>query len=461
MKVLLIVYDNGSYANFFPQGIAYITSYLEKIADVTIYNQDIYHYDESHLTQILNDYEFDVIGIGVIGGYYQYKKLLKICSAIKLSKSKAKIILGGHGPDPEPEYFLKVTGADFIVHGEGEFTFKSLVESIQNNTKLDQVKNISYFDNEKFISNKINDPITDVDSIFIPAYHRFDINHYAMFREPGFSSVDRVIPILSGRGCPYNCNFCFRQVKGFRPRSVKSIIDEIQFLKNRYYINGIDFSDELLMSSESRTINICESFLSENLNIKWSCNGRLNFASDKVLRLMKRAGCVFVNYGIESLDDKMLEIMGKHLTVEKIIKGIENTLKNDIIPGLNIIFGNIGETKEILQRGVDFLKKYNNIGQFRTIRPVTPYPGSPLYYYAIENGLLNNVKEFYEEKHINSDLLSVNFTNMTDDDFYNVLKQANLELIEDYYEKNKFICKKQAMDLYNNLNVNFRGFRQI
>ena len=89
MRVLLVVYDNDSYISWFPQGIAYIASVLEKNGhDVIVYNQDIHHYTEEHLTNYLNDNVFDVVGVSVIAGYYQYRKLIKISEAINKSNNR-------------------------------------------------------------------------------------------------------------------------------------------------------------------------------------------------------------------------------------------------------------------------------------------------------------------------------------------------------------------------------------
>ncbi|MFC1989888.1 B12-binding domain-containing radical SAM protein, partial [Chloroflexota bacterium] len=170
--------------------------------------------------------------------------------------------------------------------------------------------------------------------------------------------------------------------------------------------------------------------------------------------------CVFINYGIESMDDHMLKIMNKKLTTAQIIKGIETTLAEGISPGFNIIFGNIGESAEILQKGVDFLLKYDDHSQLRTIRPVTPYPGSPLYYYAVEKGLLKDCADFYENKHVNSDLLSVNFTNLSDYEFHRVLFEANKTLLKNYYQHQSESMIRVAEKLYSEKDVSFRGFRQ-
>lgn len=459
MKVLLICYDNDSYIHYFPIGLGYIASALKNNNhDVHVYNQDMYHWSEDHLTNHLDNNDYDVVAMGIIGGYYQYAKLLKISQAIRSSKKKHIFILGGHGPSPDPKYFIEKTTADFVVIGEGDET---IVDLFNNFDTPENVKGIAYIKNGQYYNTERRKLIKDIDSIPYPLWEKFPIDYYVLKREVGFTGTDRVMQMVSGRGCPYQCNFCYRMDKGFRPRSTEGIIDEIKKLKKDYYINAIEFADELLMSSVARTTEICEAFLKHDLKIKWACNGRLNFASLDLLKLMKRSGCVFINYGIESIDDGMLKTMSKNLTVKQIHEGVENTVEAEIYAGLNIIFGNIGETKEILWKGVEFIKKYGDGYQMRTIRPVTCYPGTKLFKYAIDQGLLKDTADFYENKHLNSDLITVNFTNMSDEDVYENLRLANKELISDYYSKCHKTALQQTDDLYIHLNKTFRGFRQI
>jgi len=139
--------------------------------------------------------------------------------------------------------------------------------------------------------------------------------------------------------------------------------------------------------------------------------------------------------------------------------GIRNTLDAGISPGYNIIFGNIGETRESLQLGVDFLLKFSDFSQMRTIRPVTPYPGSPLYYHAIEKGLLKGCEDFYENKHLNSDLLSINFTDMSDEVAHLALFEANRTLIDAYFGHARDSVIARARKLYVERDETFRGFR--
>lgn len=349
---------------------------------------------------------------------------------------------------------------DYVVLGEGEEIMVDLLEHLENHQSVDDVLGIAYFDeNKKFRQNPRRPEIQDLDALPFPAWDLFPMDHYALCRLPNMKESERSMVMYSGRGCLFHCNFCYRMNKGLRARSSENVIDEMRELKGRYKIDYIGFFDELLMNSPDRVEDFCTKLIKAKLDMHWDCNGRLNFAKPDVLKLMKEAGCVFINYGIESLDEKALKTMNKNLTVRQITEGIENTLAAGISPGYNIIFGNIGETAESLRLGVEFLLKYDDHAQLRTIRPVTPYPGCPLYYYAIEKGLLKDVEDFYENKHVNSDLLTVNFTDMSDEKFYEILKDANDKLLNNYYDA----LKKKALgvehDLYDNRNVSFRGFR--
>lgn len=465
MKILMVAYDNESYITWFPQGLAYLASAARNAGhEIEVYQQDIYHYPDAHLTEYLDKNKFDIVIVSVIGGYYQYRKLLKLSNAINSSKNRPdfKYLIGGHGPAADPQYFLQKTGADFVGIGEGEITIVELLDAIEHNKDFSAVDGIAYIGkNGEYVRTKPRALIKNIDEIAMPAYDLFDITHYSLLRLPNIKSTQRCLPMLSGRGCTFACNFCYRLDKGFRPRSAKSIIEEIKFLKDNYNIEYIAFGDELLMSSRRRTVELCQAFIDAELNITWDCNGRLNYADIPTLEKMKEAGCVFINYGIESLDNATLNVMHKALTRDIIIEGIENTLKVGISPGLNIIYGNINEPLSAIDDAVEFLLKYDDHSQLRTLRPVTPYPGSELFEIAKEKGLVKDTEDFYENKHLNSDLLAVNFTKHTDDEIYEALHKANMRLIERYIENTRESMEKTCENLYVNHDASFRGFRAV
>ncbi|MBF0127214.1 MAG: B12-binding domain-containing radical SAM protein [Magnetococcales bacterium] len=462
MRILLVVYDNSSYSNFFPLNIGYIAAVLVQAGhQVEIFNQDTEHHPDALLTAHLDAHPYDVLGIGVIGGYYQYKKLLTLAQAVNASRNRPFFVLGGHGPTPDPGHFLQKTRADAVVMGEGEITVVELVRALEEKTPLSQVKGIAFVENDRLTITPGRALIENLDEIPLPAYHLFPMRIYRLVKGPNSRDTDFTIPVLSSRGCNFTCSFCYRMDKGYRLRAVDAVLEEIRHLQRDYGISYVFFQDELLMSSMKRTTELCEAILRQGLQFRWCANGRLNFARPELLALMKRAGCVFINYGIEAMDDQVLKRMNKALTTRQIVRGIEATLASGISPGFNIIFGNPGDSRESLQKGVEFLLRYDDHAQCRTIRPVTPYPGSPLYYEAIQRGLLKDCADFYENKHTNSDLLSVNMTDLSDAEFYDGLYEANLQLLEAYNRHVHASSLRQLDLLYKQKDSSFRGFRRI
>lgn len=460
MKVLLIAYDNGSHISEFPLSLGYLAASLEKAGhQVTIYNQDIYHYPPEHLTDYLDNNNFDMIGLSAIAGYWQYQKVLEISKAINASTNRDNFIyvLGGHMFTPEPEYFLKLTKADFVCLGEGEET---VVDICNRDLGFRDIKGIAYLRDKKLVQTKPRDVIKDLDTISFPSWHLFDMNHYSLAPYPNSKHTDRTFPVLASRGCVFKCAFCYRMVPGIRFRSPENIVAEIKQLKDKYHINYIAFYDELLMASKKRTTEVCNAIIAADLDIRWCCDGRLNFAKPELLKLMKKAGCTFINYGIESYDNQVLKNMHKQLTTEQIDVGLQNTINEGISPGLNIIFGNYGDTEKTLMKGVKLILKYTDYSQMRTIRPVCPYPGSELYYDAINKGLLKDIADFYENKHQNSDLITVNFTDLSDKVFYHLLYDYNKKLIVNYLSKQIEHHLDVMQKLYVNQDATFRGFRQ-
>ncbi len=462
-RILFVVYDNGSYDNEFPMGVAALSAVLKKEGhEITIWNQDIHHYPDDSLTDYLDKNKFDVLILSLIAGYYQYQKMKNLSKAINRSKQRPFYMMGGYGPTPEPEFFLKKSGCDVVCMGEGEITIKKLMDAIENKTPLKNVPGIAWLENGKLQKTDRAPLIHDLDSLPPIPYEIFDMKHYRMMRLPKNKPTDFCFPMMSARGCSFKCTFCYRMDPGYRKRSAELLLDEVEMLHKDYGITYIAFEDDLLMSSVVHTEEVCKEFLKRNLPVKWWCNGRLNYCSEELLQLMKDAGCVFINYGIESMDQTVLNNMKKGLRLEMIVRGVEDTLKVGISPGLNFIFGNKGDDKKTMKKMVDFIIKYDDFAQKRTIRPVTPYPGSPLYYDAIEMGLLdknNPAEDFYENKHLNSDLICCNFTKLSDEEYYECLRWANSILMKNYYNKQRDSTEAQIKYLYETRDVTFRGFR--
>jgi radical SAM superfamily enzyme YgiQ (UPF0313 family) len=335
---------------------------------------------------------------------------------------------------------LNKLGADTVVVGDGE----SAICEIAANNKRGIIHGVP--------STRDEAPLAD--------YEDFPLNIYRLIRWPTSNRTDFCFPILSSRGCKWSCSFCYRMREGFHERAVEAIMEEIKWLHDRAQITHFQFSDELLMSSERRVGDICEALLKLPFRIKWDCNGRLNYATTYTLRLMRSSGCDYINYGIESLNQKLLNQMGKGLTLNQIESGVQATLRSGISPGLNLIWGFPGDTVENLWEAVVFLKRWDPCDELRTIRPVTPYPGCRLYEEAKEKGLLDGPEDFYEIKHKNSDLFTVNFMDISTEEAHRQLMLANEQLIQNYMEKRTKGMMDAASAMYLKGEA-FRGFRSV
>jgi len=190
---------------------------------------------------------------------------------------------------------------------------------------LQCVTGITYRDNTgKIVVNPKRPVQKNIDDFPWPAYQLFDMSLYmdTKFYETGLFNVrekycgKKILPVLTSRGCPYNCHFCGKIIPHSRLRTIDDIVKEITFLKDRYDIDGVHLVDELAVISKKRTLALSKAL--HSLNLLWDCQGRVNTVDCETLHIMKKSGCVAIGYGIESGSQKILDNMNKKITVEQI-----------------------------------------------------------------------------------------------------------------------------------------------
>jgi len=465
-KVLFIVHDVYQEDNDFPIGIGYMAAILKKEGvEVKICCQDIFHYSNEELAErFLKNENYDLIGFGFLAARFK-ETVVGLCETINQYKKDAWLVLGGHGPSPIPEYVIKKTNADIITIGEAEETIVELLKCKIEKGDLSEIKGIAYKNENRVVINERRKPVMDLDSIPFPEWSLFPMEKYTnCLKLFDADENDRTLGILTSRGCINRCNFCYRMERGIRLRGMDNLIEEIKLLGERYGVNYFPMYDELFNFPKKRILEFKEAIEKNNLKIKYSCNARVDIFDEESAIWLKESGCKLLNFGFESSDQNVLNLMKKNTTVEQNIRALEIARKVGIGMGLNFIWGNKGDTAKSLRGNVDLIKKYNTYDQVRTIRPVTPYPGCDLYYEAVEKGLLSGPEDFFN-KFKNSDLLTVNFTDIPEDEFYKLLFEANKDLITDHYvhtvgnmdEANRLI--QSFSDLYFGGKTNFRGAR--
>lgn len=426
-KVLFIVHDLYQTDNHFPLGIAYLASILrQQNNDVQVLCCDIYHYSDSYVADYVTRLRPDIIGIGFLAARFK-ETVLPLCRAINLVKGQGKLILGGHGATGSSAYIRKVTGADEVVSGEGEHYF------LRNDIKIGDIPR--------------------------PAYDLFPVEEYARaLRLPGWELGDRTLGVLSSRGCIGRCTFCQRLTKGIRLRDIEDFVDELAWLNKSYGITYFFIQDELFVVTKKRMFEFNAALKKKNLKIKFACDSRVNIIDDDLLECLKDAGCKFIDYGFEAMDDNVLKLMKKGQTSEENYRCASLTKKWGIPFNINILWGMPGDTPDSLRAGVKFIQEFDSGVNVRTIRPPTPYPGCELYEQAIKEGKLQGPEDFYNRFN-NSDRLTVNFTNLSDEEFYMNLWSANCNLLHWGADRKATAICDQFYNVYFKNDYKFRGAR--
>jgi len=464
-KVLFVIHDLYQEDNHFPSGVGYLAAVLKKNgSSVEIYSQDVFHYTNEELAVFLERNQFDLIGLGFLAARFK-ETIVDLCTVINKHKKSAWLVLGGQGPSPIPEYILNKTKADLVAIGEAEDTIIEILKCKLNNGDLSKIKGIAYRDENGVYLNDRRKPIRNLDSIPFPQWDLFPMNEYvSCLKKYNINKDEKALDIITSRGCINECNFCYRMEKGFRFRSTKNVIEEIIELHEKYGITYFSMHDELFTYPKKKIFEFRDELERNNLRIKYDCQARVDTFDDEIAECLKASGCQLVNFGFESMDQQVLDSMKKNTTIEDNTRAIHVALKYHLGAGLNFIWGNIGDTRDSLKKDVEFIKKYNTYDHVRNIRPVTPFPGSELYNLAISRGLLKGPEDFFD-KFKNSDLMTVNFTEIPDESFYRLLFEANQDLILDHYSHTSGDMDQAASiikdfhDLYFLGKTKFRGAR--
>ena len=129
-KILFAVYDNGSYDHVFPMGFGALAAVLKRDGhEIVVWSQDMHHWPDDHLRTYLDENKFDVVVLSIIAGYYQYQKVKGLSKAINASKQRPFFVMGGYGPSPEPEFFLKNLVLMLLAWVKVKFQFVNLWKS--------------------------------------------------------------------------------------------------------------------------------------------------------------------------------------------------------------------------------------------------------------------------------------------------------------------------------------------
>jgi len=328
-----------------------------------------------------------------------------------LAKSRgAKTIAFGTHVTPIPRESLRpYPNLDFVLVGEPDLTIRDLLDHLEG--KIDQrsseivnlfdqhdpsyqpainedgkvdmsgIKGLAWRDGDEIVINFPRPFIKDLDTMPIPMHELLPLQEYRMPLIKGPFTF-----IVTSRGCPAGCTYCIKHVSyqySARLRSPELIMEELWELK-KLGINNIHMYADLFTVNRDQVIDLCERMIAEKIEIKWTCNSRVDYVDEEMLLLMGRAGCWLISWGIESGNEQILKHAHKGAYPDKAERALLWAKKAGIKNWGYFIIGLPGETEETIRETIDFSKNLPlDIALFHV---AAPYPGTPFFFEVVENG---------------------------------------------------------------------------
>ncbi|MDD5614510.1 MAG: radical SAM protein, partial [Candidatus Omnitrophica bacterium] len=327
MKILLVrtwenkksyrCYETNITGIYPPLGIAYLASVLRESGHkVRIIDNQILRLNQKYLKARIKEIQPDLVLISSMTT--SWPEALRLSRLIKEISAKITVGVGGPHIGLYPQESLKWESIDFGVLGEGEQAILEIVISLERNKSLKDISGCAYKDNGQVLINPPRPAIVDLDTIPFPAIDLLPHKRYfsSMMKGPVFS-------IITARGCPFNCNFCYRDHLGYyRTRSAENVVEEIEILTAKYGIKDMVFFDETFAAEEERTLKICDLIRRKNIKFNWDIRTRIDLMNENILKNLKSAGCSRIHIGVESGSQRILDNMGKRVAIEDASKKI-------------------------------------------------------------------------------------------------------------------------------------------
>ena len=344
----------------------------------------------------ISSFSPDLIAFSIVENNYGYaKELFKIAKEI----TKSPIIVGGLFPTIAPEFFIKDDNVDIICQGEGEYAILELANRLGQGKDISNISNLIIKSNGKIIKNKFG-PYYNWEPLIYQDWEIFDKRHLmkafvGKMWKTGFFEMSR--------GCPFNCSYCanniyqdiFKCLGSFhREKQIDYVIKEMEYMKNKYSLEFIFFTDEnFMMIKKNRIEEFCRKF-KERINLPFFIQTRAeNLLDEKRLKMLKEANCATISIGVESGNEKIRrEILNKNIPDYVYEKAFANCNKYHIRTTANIIIGLPFETEKDILTSANFCKKLNteSIG----ISIFAPYYGTKLREICVEQGFIED--KYYE-----------------------------------------------------------------
>jgi radical SAM superfamily enzyme YgiQ (UPF0313 family) len=347
-----------------PLGIGYLLKALDGVDGINPVFIDGHrdNIEEDNLLDRIRTMRPLIVGFQVFS--VDYAKFCRLIPKIRRICPETKMVAGGPHVSGLPEQTLiDNPDLDFVVKGEGEAALRLLVFGLPQESlykHISSIPNLVYRTDNGIIMNKSE--LIDVNKYGAPAWEMLEPNKYPAVQHGTFHKSNKVVPILTSRGCPYPCTFCAGHLltgKKIRRRNVKDIVDEIEFLQSSYGFEEFIIEDENFTFYKDHVLDLSNEIKKRNIQCYFSFpNGiRLDRLDDEIVYHLKQMGTYMVTLGIESGSKKTLKAMKKDWDLQMIKDKIRLLRKNGIIVLGSFILGFSNETMEDIKKTINFAIK--------------------------------------------------------------------------------------------------------
>lgn len=338
-----------------PLGVMYLASCLREVGvKVRIFDERV----EGGLKGLLDEIEeFDPDICGISALTTEAENMHKTAKLIKEKKKSCVVICGGPHPTAYKQKCMEDKNIDFLGIYECEETIKDFVEALKGKIPISSVEGIVLRRNGK-AEFKIRPPTKDLDSIPYPAWDLVPLDSYKGMRSQSFITIGRrYMILLTSRGCPYKCAFCYDFFgKRFRAHSPQRVFSEIKILYEKYNVKDFEIADDVFNLDENRAIKICDLIEDSKLkvNLYFSSGLRIDIISDKLISKLKSAGAKYIAFGIETASERIQKMIKKDMNLKRVERAIELMDRLKIFTCGIFILGFPTETEEEIQKTIRF-----------------------------------------------------------------------------------------------------------
>lgn len=369
------------------------------------------------------DPETEIVGITHMF-LHEWPTIKQIAELAKKKNPDLIVILGGENATAFWDQIFQETDAvDYCVFGEGELVILALLERLQNNLdvadlkgaaahpKISGNKSAAHFSNNmqdvstivyaKEAASQLAGRVLEPDSIPRPAWEYFPVEQYMQTADHHGVNRGRSMPLLATRGCPYQCTFCSSPqmwTTRYVTRKPREVVEEMKSYVAKYHVDNFNFCDLTAIIKKEWILEFCNILKKEKLNVTWQLptGTRSEALDEEVLPLVYETGCRNITYAPESGSERMLKTIKKKVQISRMLGSLYAAHKANLVTRVNIIIGHPEERRADTWKSLKFLIQCALRGcQDAAVMIFAPYPGSEDTKKLITQGRLKRGPEYY------------------------------------------------------------------